>query len=229
MSSSNLKPRTLSAVVLLSGTGTNFSAIAKAIQQDALPIDIRAVLSDRPRAQGLERARALQYPTQTVDASQYPDRATYDQALIKAIDAYAPQLLVLAGYMRILTPAFVAHYSDRIINIHPSLLPSLKGLHTHQRALDARHAEHGCSVHFVSDLLDDGPLVAHAPVPIQPDDTAQTLAARVQAAEHRLYPTVLGWLATGRLQCIHHQLWLDGARLSQPIRLDGLYQSGPSP
>ena len=131
--------------------------------------------------------------------------------------------MILAGYMRILTPAFVAHYANRILNIHPSLLPALKGLHTHQRALDEKLSEHGCSVHFVTEALDGGPVIAQAPVPILNTDDAHTLAARVQKAEHQLYPAVLEWIAMGRLHCQHQQVWLDGSALSQPIRLLGLY------
>jgi phosphoribosylglycinamide formyltransferase-1 len=211
-------------VVLLSGTGTNFIAIERAASHGSLPIDIRAVLSDRPQAAGLARARSLQLPTVALSPSDYHDRESHDQAMIKAIDHYTPHMVILAGYMRILTSTFVAHYANRILNIHPSLLPALKGLHTHQRALDERLTEHGCSVHLVTETLDGGPVIAQAPVPILSTDDAHTLAARVQKAEHRLYPTVLEWIALGRLQCQREQIFLDGSALSQPVRLPGLYE-----
>jgi len=210
--------------VLLSGKGTNFIAIERAASHGSLPIDIRAVLSDRPQAAGLARARSLQLPTVALSPSDYPDRESHDQAMIKAIDHYTPHMVILAGYMRILTSTFVAHYANRILNIHPSLLPALKGLHTHQRALDERLTEHGCSVHLVTETLDGGPVIAQAPVPILSTDDAHTLAARVQKAEHRLYPTVLEWIALGRLQCQREQIFLDGSALSQPVRLPGLYE-----
>ena len=224
VSSSNPNPPKLPVVVLLSGTGTNFIAIERAASHGSLPIDIRAVLSDRPQAAGLARARSLQLPTVALSPSDYPDRESHDQAMIKAIDHYTPHMVILAGYMRILTSTFVAHYANRILNIHPSLLPALKGLHTHQRALDERLTEHGCSVHLVTETLDGGPVIAQAPVPILSTDDAHTLAARVQKAEHRLYPTVLEWIALGRLQCQREQIFLDGSALSQPIRLPGLYE-----
>jgi phosphoribosylglycinamide formyltransferase-1 len=211
-----------SIIVLLSGTGTNFSAIASAIRAGTLPLDLRAAISDRPAAGGLARARELGIPTVAIPPKDYPDRASHDEALIQAIDLHHPDLVVLAGYMRIFTPPVIAHYADRMLNIHPSLLPAFKGLHTHERALAAGVAEHGCSVHFVTDELDGGPVVAQAPVPVLAGDTPDTLAQRVHAAEHRLYPEVLRWYANGRLEASQGHVTLDGQALQAPLRLEGL-------
>ena len=212
----------LPVVVLLSGTGTNFSAIAAAARSGELPIDIRAVISDRPAAGGLARARALDIHTESVAPGDHPDRAAHDAALAVRIDAHGPALIVLAGYLRIFVPAFVAHYTDRMLNIHPSLLPQYRGLNTHRRALADGVAEHGCTVHFVVDELDGGPLIAQAPVAVLPGDTEDTLAARVHLAEHRLYPMVIGWFAAGRLKSAGGHVTLDGRPLAMPVKLEGL-------
>ena len=212
----------LPVVVLLSGSGSNFAAIAAAARAGTLAIDVRAAVSDRPAAYGLERARALGIPAEAVPVAAYPDRAAHDRALAACIDRYGAQLVVCAGYMRIFSPAFVAHYADRMLNIHPSLLPEFRGLDTHRRALEAKVAWHGCSVHFVTDELDGGPLIAQAPVPVLPGDTVETLSARVHRAEHKLYPTVIGWYASGRLRSSAGQVTLDGQPLTSPIRLEQL-------
>jgi len=214
----------LPVVILLSGTGTNFSAIAARVRAGDLPIEIRAVISDRPEAEGLRRARALGITTLSLPPRDFADRERHDKALMNAIDAYHPALVVLAGYMRIFTAALVRHYADRMLNIHPSLLPQFRGLNTHQRALDAGVTEHGCSVHFVTEELDGGPVVAQAPVPVRPEDSAATLALRVHAAEHRLYPTVLDWVARGRLRCDAGNIHFDGQPLPVPLRLEQLYE-----
>ena len=164
----------------------------------------------------------LGIPAESVAAAGFADRAAHDAALASRIDAYDPALVVCAGYMRIFTPAFVARYADRMLNIHPSLLPEFRGLHTHRRALAAGIRWHGCSVHFVTDELDGGPLVAQAPVPVLPGDTEDSLAARVHRAEHKLYPTVIGWYATARLRCRAGQVTFDGVPLARPIRLEHL-------
>jgi len=219
-SSTAERHRRLPIVVLLSGSGTNFAAIAAAAAAGRLPVDIRAVVSDRPAAFGLERARALGIPAIAVPPRDYPDRAGHDLALIEHIDAHDPALVVLAGYMRIFTPAFVARYADRMLNIHPSLLPAYTGLHTHRRALADGAKWHGCTVHYVTDELDGGPLVAQAPVPVLPGDTEDTLAGRVHRAEHQLYPTVIDWVATGRLRSDRNAVMLDGKPLAEPVRLE---------
>jgi len=223
VSSSTARPAgPLPVVVLLSGSGSNFAAIAAAARAGTIAIDVRAAISDRPAAYGLERARALGIAAEAVPVASYPDRAAHDRALAACIDRFQPQLVVCAGYMRIFSPAFVAHYADRMLNIHPSLLPELRGLDTHRRALEAKAAWHGCSVHFVTDELDGGPLVAQAPVRVLPGDTVETLSARVHRAEHKLYPTVIGWYASGRLRSSGGRVTLDGQPLITPIRLEQL-------
>jgi phosphoribosylglycinamide formyltransferase 1 len=213
-------PARLPVVVLLSGAGTNFAAIAEAASDGRVPIALRAVVSDRPAAQGLVRARALGIAAEAVAADGYAGREAHDAAVAARTDEYAPGLVVLAGYMRILSPPFVARYAGRLLNLHPSLLPALRGLDTHRRALASGSAWHGCSVHFVSDELDGGPLVAQARVPVNPGDTAADLAARVQAREHSLYPRVIGWFATGRLRCEGGRVFLDGRPLASPVLLE---------
>jgi phosphoribosylglycinamide formyltransferase 1 len=209
----------LPVVVLISGRGTNLLAIHAAARA-GLPIDLRAVLSDRPTAPGLEHARSLGLPAVALPPADFPDRAAHDAALADRIDAFGPALVVLAGYMRILSPSFVRRYAGRLLNIHPSLLPKYPGLHTHRRALEAGDTEHGATVHFVTDELDGGPPVARVVVPVLPGDTEATLSARVQAREHTLYPTVLGWFATGRLACRDGRAWLDGRALDRPLTLE---------
>jgi len=210
----------LPIVILISGRGSNMQAILDQAARGELTVDIRAVISNRPDAPGLDSARATGIHTAVVDHREHSSRAEYDQALQSAIDQYQPALVVLAGFMRILTPAFVRHYQGRLINIHPSLLPVLRGLNTHQRALEAGVSEHGASVHFVTEELDGGPVIVQARVPVQPGDTADTLATRVLRVEHQLYPTAIGWFAAGRLRYRDGAVWLDNRPLIQPVRLD---------
>lgn len=188
----------LRVLVLISGGGSNLQALIDA--EPEAPYRIVAVVSNVPEAFGLERARRAGIPTQTLSHRSFPNRDAYDLALADLIDRYDPGLVVLAGFMRILTPDFVARYAGRMMNIHPSLLPKYRGLHTHQRALDAGETEHGASVHFVTDELDGGPLVIQARVPVLPGDDAETLAARVLAREHLIYPLAVRWFAEGRLR-----------------------------
>ena len=183
-------------VVLISGRGSNMAALLAA----QLPLKVAAVISNRPQAPGLELAAAQGIPTVVVDHESYAAREAFDQALVREIDRHQPQLVVLAGFMRIFTPTFVAHYQGRLINIHPSLLPAFPGLHTHRQALAAGVRIHGCTVHFVTDRLDHGPIVAQAAVPVLVQDTECLLAARVLRQEHQLYPAVLRWWAEGRLK-----------------------------
>jgi len=185
--------------LLISGGGSNMLALVRAMTGDhpARPV---LVASNDPQAGGLAAAAALGIATATVDHRAYPgDRAAFETALLQPILAAAPDILCLAGFMRVLTPAFVSRFSGRMINIHPSLLPRYPGLHTHQRALDAGDAEAGCTVHLVTEALDAGPILGQARVPILPGDSAASLAARVLAQEHRLYPAVLRRFATGDL------------------------------
>lgn len=189
----------LAVIVLISGSGTNLQAIIDRANQD-LPIEIRAVISNRPDVAGLQRAADAGIETRVLDHKTYPDRESYDRALVELIDSFRPGLVVLAGFMRILTPAFVRHYAGRLFNIHPSLLPNYRGLHTHQRALDAGDPLHGVTVHFVTEELDGGPLIAQAQVPVLPHDDAESLAARVLQKEHQLYPLAIRWFAERRLK-----------------------------
>jgi len=183
-------------VILISGRGSNMEAILEA----RLPLKVAAVISNDAQAGGLATAQRHGVTTQVVDHRAYPDRKSFDAALAATIDAHAPDLVVLAGFMRILTAEFVDHYRHRMLNIHPSLLPAFTGLHTHRRALETGVKLHGCSVHFVTAELDHGPLVAQAAVPVLGGDTEDSLAARVLEQEHRLYPQAIAWFCAGRLQ-----------------------------
>jgi phosphoribosylglycinamide formyltransferase-1 len=184
-----------SIVILISGRGSNMEAILAA----RLPVRIAAVISNRPDAGGLASAARAGIATAVVDHRQYAGREAFDAALAATIDAFAPDLVVLAGFMRILTPGFVAHFAGRMINIHPSLLPAFPGLHTHRQALAAGVRVHGCTVHFVTADLDHGPIIAQAAVPVAGDDDEASLAARVLREEHRIYPQAIRWFAEGRL------------------------------
>ena len=199
-------------VVLISGSGSNLQALIDSLGEDN-PARICAVISNRADAYGLTRAQNAGIATAVLDHKTFAGREAFDAALIEAIDAHQPDLVVLAGFMRILTPGFVQHYAGRLFNIHPSLLPKYKGMHTHQRALEAGDAEHGCSVHFVTEELDGGPLIVQAVVPVQPGDSAETLASRVQIGEHRIYPLAVRWFAEGRLRLTNRGVELDGTPL----------------
>ena len=202
-------PAQCNVVVLISGSGSNLQALIDSIAHDGNPARISAVISNRADAYGLVRAQQAGITREVLDHKQFADREAFDAALVEAIDRHQPDLVVLAGFMRILTPAFVTHYSGRLLNIHPSLLPKYKGLHTHQRALDAGDTEHGCSVHFVSEELDGGPLVVQAVVPVQSDDSPSSLAQRVHEQEHVIYPLAVRWFAEGRLQLATQGAMLD--------------------
>lgn len=207
-------------VVLISGSGSNLQAIIDAITAGRVHATIAAVISNRHGVRGLERARLAGIETAVVDHRQFATREAFDAALRDAIDRHRPGLVVLAGFMRILTTPFVDHYRGRMLNIHPSLLPQFRGLDTHTRALAAGVAEHGASVHFVTSELDGGPVVAQACVPVQRGDSAAQLAARVLQHEHRLYPLVIDWFARGRLQLRNGKVYLDGRALEAPCRLE---------
>lgn len=200
----------LPIVVLVSGGGTNLQSIIDAVQSQELPVDIRAVISNRTGAYGLERAAQAGIPGEVLNHKDFPDRESYDRALIDLIDRYTPGLVVLAGFMRILSDDFVRHYEGRMVNIHPSLLPKYRGLNTHQRCLEAGDAEHGATVHFVTPELDAGPVIIQARVPVKPGDSPEALAARVLKEEHRIYPTAIRWFAEGRLELKNGVAHLDG-------------------
>ncbi|QJP08218.1 phosphoribosylglycinamide formyltransferase [Pseudomonas multiresinivorans] len=200
-------------VVLISGSGSNLQALIDSLAGADAPVVIRAVISNRADAYGLERARQAGIETCFLDHKAYADRESFDAALIQAIDGFDADLVLLAGFMRILSADFVRHYQGRLLNIHPSLLPKYKGLHTHQRALEAGDAEHGCSVHFVTEELDGGPLVVQAAIPVESDDTPETLAQRVHVQEHVIYPLAMRWFAEGRVRLGEHGAMLDGELL----------------
>ncbi len=187
-------------VILISGRGSNMEAIVEACAAQAWPARVAAVISNRADAAGLDYAAARGIATAVVEHRTYADREGFDAALAQAIDAQAPDVVVLAGFMRILTPGFVQRYAGRLLNIHPSLLPAFPGLHTHRRAIEAGCKLAGATVHFVTAELDHGPIVAQAAVPVLPGDTEQTLAARVLTSEHRLYPMAVRWAIEGALQ-----------------------------
>jgi len=186
-------------VVLISGGGTNLQAIIDACKLADYPGSVVGVISNKTDAYGLTRAKDANIETVALSHKDFEDRESYDQALISKIDLFTPDIIVLAGFMRILTPAFVQHYQGKLINIHPSLLPKYQGLNTHQRAIDAGDAEHGVSVHFVTEELDGGPVILQAKVPIFDGDTSDDLAERVHEQEHRIYPLVVKWLCEKRL------------------------------
>ncbi|WP_428818619.1 phosphoribosylglycinamide formyltransferase [Microbulbifer sp. MCCC 1A16149] len=201
------------AVVLISGSGTNLQAFLDAVTAAECDYSIEAVISNKADAYGLTRAKSAGVATEVLSHRDFSDRESFDQAMIEVIDAYEPDLVILAGFMRILTPGFVRHYSGRMLNIHPSLLPKYQGLHTHQRALDAGDSEHGATVHFVTEELDGGPPVLQAAVPIEAGDDAGTLSQRVQVQEHIIYPMAATWFAQGRLKMAGDRAELDGELL----------------
>ncbi|TDV35272.1 formyltetrahydrofolate-dependent phosphoribosylglycinamide formyltransferase [Paraburkholderia caballeronis] len=186
-------------VILISGRGSNMEAIVRACERERWPARVAAVIANRPDAAGLAFAASHGITTAVVDHRPYPDRAAFDAALAAEIDRFAPDLVVLAGFMRVLTDGFVERYAGRMLNVHPSLLPSFPGLKTHQQALDAGVRVHGATVHFVTPRLDHGPIVAQAAVPVRSGDDAATLAARVLETEHLIYPRAVRWFVDGRL------------------------------
>jgi phosphoribosylglycinamide formyltransferase-1 len=203
--------------VLISGRGTNMCALADQARKGKLPVDIRVVVSDRPDAPGLQLARERGIPTASLALRDFANREAFDLRLAEIVDGFHPELVVLAGYMKILSPAFVRQFTGRLLNIHPSLLPKYPGLHTHRRALTAQDRQHGASVHFVIEELDSGPIVIQGRVPVLPNDSEETLAARVQGAEHRIYGQAVEWYAKRRLVLQNGQAWLDGRPLPTPV------------
>ncbi|EAT13488.1 phosphoribosylglycinamide formyltransferase [Bermanella marisrubri] len=203
------KPEPARIVVLISGSGSNMSAIATACASEEVDAEVVAVISNRPGVLGLDRAQEIGIVTQVVDHKDYASREEFDVHLMREIDNYEPDLVVLAGFMRILTPDFVRRYKGRMLNIHPSLLPKYKGLNTHQRALDNGDNEHGVTVHFVSEDLDGGPNVIQAVVPVTSNDTEETLRTRVQQQEHVIYPIAVKWFVEGRISMIKGDAYFD--------------------
>jgi phosphoribosylglycinamide formyltransferase 1 len=205
-------------VVLISGSGSNLQAIIDATENGYLDAEIKAVISNRAEAYGLERAREAGIETHIIRHQDYPDRVSFDQALIDIIDAYTPDLVILAGFMRILSPQFIRQYRHRLLNIHPSLLPRYKGLNTHQRAIDDNAETHGASVHYVNDELDSGQVVVQAEVEVKAEDTADMLAARVLEQEHQIYPLAIGLHIDGAIRFSGDKLVYNGQPLDHPLR-----------
>ena len=209
----------LPVVILISGRGSNLQAILDQTHAGTLPVEIRAVISNRPDAAGLNRAQQANVHTEALDHKQFESREAFDHALKECIDQFHPELVILAGFMRILTPEFVTHYRGRMINIHPSLLPKFQGLHTHQRAIDAGETEHGASIHYVTEELDGGPVIAQSHVPVLPEDTPDSLAKRVLEREHILLPDVIRWIAQHRVTLDKNHIIFDGQALSEPVSI----------
>lgn len=214
--------RKIRLVVLISGRGSNLQAILDQAASGELPVDIAAVISNRPGVQGLERARRAGVPALELDHKAFSDRPGFEAALVELIDRHQPDLVVLAGFMRVLTPSFTDHYRGRLLNIHPSLLPKFRGLHTHERAIAAGETEHGASIHFVTAELDGGPIIVQARVPVLSGDDPDTLGARVLEQEHRLYPQAIRWFAQGRLGLEGERVRFDGRPLENPLELTDL-------
>ena len=213
-------PPPLPIVILLSGRGSNMAAIARRAADGTLPVQIRAVVSDQPAAAGIGLATSLGLHTEVVSPSGFVTRADYDARLTERVAACEPGLVVLAGFMRILSPVFIHAFGDRIMNVHPSLLPRHRGLHTHRRVLAAGETVHGASVHFVTEELDGGPVIVRACVDVFADDTEESLSVRVQTQEHRIYPQAIDWFARDRLQLRAGSIWMDGKQLAEPITID---------
>ena len=197
-------------VVLISGSGSNLQSIIDHIEDGSLNTEIVAVISNVAAVQGLQRAVDHGIPAITLPHGNFPDRQSFDGELQKTIDSYNPDLVILAGFMRILSPEITKHFRGRMLNIHPSLLPKYPGLNTHQRALDAGDKQHGTTIHFVTEELDGGPLIEQQSFSIQADDSADSLFNKVQKLEHKMYPEVIGWFCDGRLSLRENQAWLDG-------------------
>jgi phosphoribosylglycinamide formyltransferase-1 len=210
-------PRALRLGILISGRGSNMAAIARQCLEGRIGAEVAIVLSERPEAAGLATAREYGIETRAIPWPGAAQRAQFEQTAAAALEAAGVELLVLAGFMRILSPAFVAARAGAILNIHPSLLPKYPGLHTHQRVLAAGDAEHGATVHFVTSELDGGPRILQSRIRVHPGESEATLSARVQATEHIIFPRVIGWRAEGRLVWRTPDPWLDGRPLTQPL------------
>ncbi len=217
MTDSAIRSTGMRTVILVSGGGTNLQAIINETRAGQLAIHLCAVISDRPGVLSLDRAEKAGVPTHVVDYRQYPQRADADQALSGKLEALAPDLVVLAGFMRILPDELVRQYHGRMLNVHPSLLPKYRGLHTYRRAIEAGDTHHGSTVHFVTPELDAGPPIIQYRVPIHANETEASLAARVQQGEYLIYPRAIRWFADGRLRLNDGEVWLDGLPLAEPV------------
>lgn len=203
--------------ILISGSGTNLQAFIDAVELGELELDLCVVFSNNPNARGLERAEKAGIPTACIQHSDFPDRESFDDAVVAELDRFKPDLLVLAGFMRILSTRFVSHYSGRILNIHPALLPRYPGLNTHQRVLDAGDEWHGSTVHFVTEKLDAGPRILQGRLAVKPGESAEELALRVQAVEHQIYPQAAAWVGAGQVEFRSGECWRDGKRADEPV------------
>lgn len=212
-----MEKKKISLAVLISGGGSNLQAIIDAIKNNKLDAQIKAVISNNVSASGLDRAARENITTHVIEHKSYPSREAFDQAMSQVIDAAKVDLVVLAGFMRILSKPFIEHYQHRLINIHPSLLPKYKGLNTHQQVIDNNDKFHGASVHFVNQELDSGPTVIQAEMPVLATDNAETLATRILIEEHQIYPMVIQMIAEGRLSFDKNQLNLDNEPLTRPL------------
>ena len=208
---------TCRTVILISGSGTNLQSFIDKVASGELDLDLCLVFSNRPDAFGLERARKAGIPTACIEHGDFGDRESFDRAVAAIIDEYAPDLIVLAGFMRILSPWFVQHYAGRILNIHPALLPKYPGLNTHQRALDAGDEWHGSTVHFVTEELDGGPRILAGRLRVVPGETAEELQHRVQEVEHQIYPEAAALVGSGRVTFRDGASWIDGRPASEPV------------
>jgi phosphoribosylglycinamide formyltransferase-1 len=206
--------------VLISGSGSNLQSFIDRASSGDIDLDLSVVFSNRPDAYGLVRAKNVGIATACIEHSLYSDRENFDRAVAAALDQWQPNLLVLAGFMRILSPWFVAHYAGRVLNIHPALLPAYPGLDTHQRVLDAGERWHGSTVHFVTEELDGGPRVLQGRLPVDANETAEELCARVQVVEHQIYPEAANWFGQDRLEFRDGAAWLDGDLLENPVVSD---------
>ncbi|MCG8433024.1 MAG: phosphoribosylglycinamide formyltransferase [Gammaproteobacteria bacterium] len=204
-------------VVMVSGRGTNLRAILNNIESGRLNAKVRAVVSNRPDAGGIAIAQQAGIPTEVLLRNDFPDRDSFDQALGDRIASYAPGLIVMAGFMHVLNDAFIARFRGRILNIHPSLLPKYRGLHTHTRALEAGDKSHGTTVHFVTEELDGGPGIVQAVIPVRSHDTEASLEARIQQCEYVIYSKVIKWFAAGGLHIENNSAILDGRELTEPV------------
>ena len=204
-------------VILISGSGTNLQSFIDKVESGELDLDLCLVFSNRPDAFGLERAKKAGVPTACIEHGDYEDRESFDRAVAEIIDGYEPDLIVLAGFMRILSPWFVHHYEGKVLNIHPALLPKYPGLNTHQRALDAGDEWHGSTVHFVTEELDGGPRILAGRLRVNPKETAADLQHRVQAVEHRIYPEAAALVGSGRVTFRDGACWIDGSIAREPV------------
>ena len=208
------------AAILISGSGTNLQAFIDLVVNGALNLDIALVVSNQPQAYGLTRAHNAGIDTACIEHGDYDSRVAFDRAVATALDRHPPDLIILAGFMRILSPWFIDRYEGQVLNIHPALLPAYPGLHTHARVLAAGEEWHGSTVHFVTAELDGGPRILQGRLRVDPDESADELCARVQAIEHQIYPEAASWIAADRLECKDGAAYLDGTKLKSPVIMD---------